>query len=59
MAGEELVAKHQKLVRGLAFQLRRELLAFATPSTRSTAFGPMPAPVRAPPDVGFDDVTKG
>ena len=33
--------------------------AFATPITLSINVGPTPAPIHAPPDIGFDDVTKG
>jgi hypothetical protein len=33
--------------------------AFATPSTLSIRFGPIPSPVAAAPASGFDDVTKG
>ena len=37
----------------------RVTYAFAMPMTRSIRFGAMPEPVAAPPDVAFDDVTKG
>jgi len=33
--------------------------AFATPITLSINVGPTPAPMHAPPDIGFDEVTKG
>src|SRR5690242_5168908 len=37
----------------------RVLNAFATPTTRSTYFGPKPSPVSAPPAVGDELVTNG
>ncbi len=37
----------------------RVVYAFRMPMTRLIFVGPTPAPVQAPPAVGFDEVTKG
>ena len=37
----------------------RVVYAFTTPSTASIAFGAMPTPIAAPPDVVLLDVTNG
>lgn len=37
----------------------RVVYALTMPMTRSMRFGPMPAPVAAPPEVAFEEVTNG